>query len=293
MGVDLGFFKDRLNLEVTYYNKNIEDLILLVNRPSSSGFSSGWENAADLENKGLEVTLDATPVAARNITWNSRVSMWFNRAQISRLDVPAYNLGAFGATLGTYRIDTFASPTQLVGIGPSDQTGEKSDQFFVYGNAEPDFQMAFNNSLSFGNFDFNALVHWKSGGENVNLSSLLSDIYGTSPDFDNRNIDPSGAMDNGSYRLSQLGVSAKSWVEDASYVRLREVGLSYRIPSSLFNNKAKIRVGLSARNMLNFFSYNSYDPEVSNFGTNAISSNVEVTPFPSAKSYFFTLGASF
>lgn len=293
IGADLGLFKNRLNLEVTYYIKNIDDLILLVNRPPSSGFTSGWQNAADLENKGLEVTLDATPVAARNITWNSRVSMWFNRAEISRLDVPAYNLGAFGATLGTYRIDTFASPTQLVGIGPSDQTGKKSDQFFVYGNAEPDFQMAFNNGVRWGNWEFNALVHWKSGGENVNLSTLLSDIFGTSPDFDGTNVDPSGALSNGNYRLSQLGVSAKAWIEDASYVRLREVGLMYHVPSKLFNNKTNIRLGFSARNMLNFFSYNSYDPEVSNFGTNAISSNVEVTPFPSAKSYFFTLGASF
>ncbi|MBK8193677.1 MAG: hypothetical protein IPK76_10890 [Lewinellaceae bacterium] len=53
------------------------------------------------------------------------------------------------------------------------------------------------------------------------------------------------------------------------------------------------RVGFSGRNLLNFFDYSSYDPEVSNFGTDAISSNVEVTPFPSAKSLFFTLGASF
>ncbi|HRI62533.1 MAG TPA: hypothetical protein PK228_22485, partial [Saprospiraceae bacterium] len=77
------------------------------------------------------------------------------------------------------------------------------------------------------------------------------------------------------------------------YLRLREVGLTYNLPPSWFKDKARLRVGLSARNLLNFFDYNSYDPEVSNFGTNAISSNVEVTPFPSAKSYFFTVGAKF
>lgn len=293
VGTDIGLWKNRVNLELTYYLKNINDLILLVNRPSSSGFTTAWENAADLKNKGLEVTVEATPVVTKRIEWNTRVSMWFNRAEISRLDVPAYNLGSFGATLGTYRIDTFASPTQLVGIGPSDQTGKKSDQFFVYGDAEPDFQMSFNNAVRFGDFELNALVHWKAGGENVNLSTLLSDIFGTSPDFDGTNLDPSGALTNGNYRLSQLGVAAKAWVEDASYVRLREVGLMYHVPSRLFDNKAKIRLGISARNPLNFFKYSSYDPEVSNFGTNAISSNVEVTPFPSAKSFFFTLGATF
>ncbi|MBL7828973.1 MAG: SusC/RagA family TonB-linked outer membrane protein [Saprospiraceae bacterium] len=293
VGADLGLFKDRLTIEATYYIKKIDDLILQVNRPSSSGFTAGWQNAADLENKGVEIALDATPVASKRFQWNTRLSMWFNRAKITRLDVPAFNVGAFGATLGTYRIDTLASPTQLVGIGPSDQTGDKSDQFFVYGDAEPDFQLSFNNGLSFGNFEFNALLHWKAGGENVNLSTLLSDIFGTSPDYDDTTTDPSGSLSNGAYRLSQLGVSAQAWVEDASYVRLREVGLRYNLPSSMFNDRAKIRIGVSARNPLNFFKYNSYDPEVSNFGTNAISSNVEVTPFPSAKSYFVTLSATF
>lgn len=293
VGADIGLWNNRATLELTYYIKGIDDLILLVNRPSSSGFTTGWQNAADLENKGFEVSLDVTPVATKRIEWNSRVSFWLNRAKITRLDVPAYNLGAFGATLGTYRIDTLASPTQLVGIGPSDQTGDKSDQFFVYGDAEPDFQVSFNNAVKFGNFELNALLHWKSGGENVNLSTLLSDIFGTSPDYDATNLDPSGAAGNGAYRLSQLGVSAQAWVEDASYVRLREVGLRYNLPSSLFNDRAKIRLGISARNPLNFFKYSSYDPEVSNFGTNAISSNVEVTPFPSAKSFFVTLGATF
>lgn len=293
VGADLGFFNDRLTVEATYYIKSIKDLILQVNRPTSSGFTTGWQNAADLQNKGVELAVDATPFASKRFEWNTRVSFWLNRAKITRLDVPAFNVGAFGATLGTYRIDTLKSPTQLVGIGPNAQTGDKSDNFYVYGDAEPDFQLSWNNAVRFGNFEFNALLHWKAGGENVNLSTLLSDIFGTSPDYDKTNLDPSGALTNGNYRLSQLGVSAKAWVEDASYVRVREVGLRYHLPASLFNNKAKITLGVSARNPLNFFKYSSYDPEVSNFGTDAISSNVEVTPFPSAKSYFFTLGATF
>lgn len=293
LGFDLGLMQDRYNLEFTYYSKNIDDLILLVNKPNASGFTTAWQNAADLENNGFEITLDATPVRKQDLSWNTRLSFWKNTAEISRLEVPAYNLGAFGATLGTYRIDTFASPTQIVGIGPSGQDVEKSDQFFVYGDAEPDFQMSWNNALRYRDFELNFLFHWKQGGENINLSTLLSDIFGTSADYDDRGVDPSGTEANGPYRLSQLGVSAKAWVEDASYLRLREVGIAYYLPPSWFKDKARLRVGFSGRNLLNFFDYNSYDPEVSNFGTNAISSNVEVTPFPSAKSFFFTVGAKF
>ncbi len=288
-GFDLGLLDGKINLEFTYYSKNIKDLILLVNTPSASGFTNAWQNAADLENKGFEIAVDATPLRGKSLTWNTRLSFWRNTALISRLDVPAYNLGAFGATLGTYRIEEGQSPTQLVGIDP--KPGENGVR--VFGNAEPDFQMAFNNALRYKDVQLNFLFHWKKGGENVNLSTLLSDIFGTSADYDDKGIDPTNAQANGPYRLSQLGVSAQSWIEDAGYLRLRELGLTYYLPSSWFKDKAKFRAGLSARNLLNFFKYNSYDPEVSNFGTNAISSNVEVTPFPSAKSFFFTIGASF
>lgn len=288
-GIDLGLFENKVGLEFTYYIKNIDDLILLIDVPGSSGFSDAWRNAADLSNKGLEIALDVAPVRTRTFNWNSRLSFWLNRAEITRLAVPAYNEGAFGATLGTYRIEEGKSPTQLVGVDPdADANGLR-----VFGNAEPDFQLAFNNALRYDNWELNFLFHWKAGGENINLSTLLSDIFGTSPDYDKINLDPEGKLSNGAYRLGQLGSSAGAWIEDASYLRLREVGLNYNLPAAWFKDKARIRVGFSGRNLLNFFSYNSYDPEVSNFGNNAISSNVEVTPFPSAKSFFFTLGASF
>ncbi|MCB0527109.1 MAG: SusC/RagA family TonB-linked outer membrane protein [Saprospiraceae bacterium] len=289
MGFDLGFVQNRYNFEFTYYLKNIDDLILQVNTPSSSGFTTAWRNAADLENKGFEIALDLNPVRNRDINWDSRISFWKNTAKISRLDVPAYNLGAFGATLGTYRIEEGKSPTQIVGIDPdADANG-----LHVFGDAEPDFQMAFNNALRYREWELNFLFHWKKGGENINLSTLLSDIFGTSPDYDGTNLDPSGMAVNGDYRLSQLGVSANAWVEDAGYLRLREVGLRYNLPPRWFNDKAKVKLGFSGRNLINIFDYSSYDPEVSNFGTDAISSSVEVTPFPSAKSFFFTIGATF
>jgi hypothetical protein len=98
---------------------------------------------------------------------------------------------------------------------------------------------------------------------------------------------------NGAYRLGILGSSASPWIQDASYFRVRELGLSYRIPKTALMNIAAIRIGISARNLINIFDYSSYDPEVSNFGADAISSNVEVTPFPSSKSFHFNIGFTF
>jgi TonB-dependent starch-binding outer membrane protein SusC len=115
----------------------------------------------------------------------------------------------------------------------------------------------------------------------------------TTHDYDDIDLDPTKTLGNGDYRLSQLGVNTKPYVEDASYVRLREVGLFYTIPKMLYKDSGKIKLGFSGTNLLNFFDYNSYDPEVSNFGSGGFSTGVEVTPFPSAKRFNFHLQVTF
>jgi hypothetical protein len=87
--------------------------------------------------------------------------------------------------------------------------------------------------------------------------------------------------------------SAEPWVQNSSYFRVREIGLRYHLPKEWFNNVADVKVGFSGRNLINVFKYNGYDPEVSNFGTNALSSNVDVTPFPSSKSFNFDISVNF
>jgi hypothetical protein len=81
-------------------------------------------------------------------------------------------------------------------------------------------------------------------------------------------------------------------VQDATYFRIREMALNYKLPDFI-KGVSQIKVGVSAHNLINFFDYNSYDPEVSNFGISPINSTVEVTPFPSAKSIHFNVYATF
>jgi len=292
-GVDVGLLKNRVTLEVTYYTKKVDDLLLNVQIPTSSGFSFAWKNVATISNKGIEIALNAIPIHNNDWNWSSGVNFWKNEAKVTRLDVPAFNTGAFGATLGTYRIQQGKSPTQIVGIaGPGDKVDPESG-LGVFGDAEPDFQLSFTENVTYKNWEFSALVHWKEGGKNINLSTLLSDIFGTSPDYDKISLDPAGVMANGPFRLKALGTTAAPWVENSGYVRIREIGLRYHLPKQWFKNIADVKVGFSGRNLFNWFKYNSYDPEVSNFGVNAISSNVEVTPFPSAKSFNFDVSVNF
>ncbi|MGK2861395.1 MAG: SusC/RagA family TonB-linked outer membrane protein [Chitinophagaceae bacterium] len=293
LGIDAGAFNNRISLEFTWYVKDVEDLLLKVESSSSSGFQNVWKNVAAIQNKGIEIGINAAPVVNNNWRWTLQANWWKNKAKITRLDVPDFNDGAFGATLGTYRIAKGKSPTQLVGIGGPNDKVDPATGLAVYGNAEPDFNLSFSNNVNWKNFELSVLTHWKKGGENINLSTLLSDIFGTSPDYDKKSLDPTGQNANGAYRLSILGTSARPWVEDASYFRVREIGLSYTMPGNWFRDIARVKVGFSGRNLINVFDYNSYDPEVSNFGIDAISSNVEVTPFPSAKSFHFNVSVTF
>lgn len=288
-GFDLGIVNNRVLFEFTYYKKNVTDLLLSALIPTSTGYSSKIINGAELENKGIEMGLNVLALDKPDLKWNSSVNFWLNRSKITELRVPAFNTGAFGATLGTLRIEEGKSATQLVGIDPDNPDGVTK-----WGDAEPDFQMSWNNSINWKNFQLSFLFHWKQGSENVNLTTLLTDLNGTSPDYDNSGLDPTGQLANGPYRLSKLGVSAEPFVEDASYIRLREIGLYYNLPDAtllkIFNGTFNgVKVGFSGYNLLNFFDYNSYDPEVSNFGGEGLSTGVEVTPFPSSKRYYFHL----
>ncbi len=293
-GTDLSFFDNRLSLSGTYYIKTVEDLILRAALEPSTGFTSQFVNAGSLENKGIEIGLNATPIITDDFQWDFGVNYFKNKSEITELNVEPFNIGAFGATLGTFRIEEGSSATQIVGIGPN----PGPNGFQVWGDAEPDFQMGFNNSLRYKQIQFTMLWQWKKGGDNVNLSALLTDLNGTSHDYDTIDLDPSGQLGNGAYRVSQLGSSAEVFVEDASYLRMREMGLYYTLDSKMLGGILggtidAIRIGFSGTNLINIFDYNSYDPEVSNFGANGIFTGVEVTPFPSSKRYLFNFSVNF
>lgn len=271
-GFDLALLNNRVNLEFTWYNKKIKDFLLLRTLPASSGFSNEWVNAGDLQNKGIEIGLTALVIARDDIRWNSTVNFWKNRSNVTRLVIPPTVLGAFGNTLGTFKIEEGQSATQIVGIdnGPATKLGDQ----------EPDFQMNFWNELTFWKrLSLRFLIHWKQGGDNLNLTELLTDLGGTSPDYD-ADANKNGVKD-ALDRINALGVTARPFVQDAGYVRLREIALYYnfKVPGNTIKG---LRIGVSANNYWTKTNYKSYDPEVSNFGS-GFSTGVEVTPYPAAK----------
>ncbi len=295
IGADIGLFNGAVTLEATYYNKKVRDLILDLVPAESTGILAIATNAADLENKGIELALSASPIRNQNFEWFTQLLWWKNESEITSLNVPTFTTGGFGPSLGSYLIADGYSPTTIIGT-PSGT--EIPGGFTVYGDRQADWDMSFYNSIRFlKNFEFSFLIHRKQGGDNINLSSLLWDDGGNTPGWDNdaNNNDTPDGLDR---LLDWAGGNTGVYIQESSYWKLREIGLYYTVPANLtgtFLNGAfsKIRMGVSGNNILLSTPYESYDPEVSNFGNQPISSNIEVTPYPSSRRYFFHLSLEF
>ncbi len=251
-GFDLSLFSGKLNFEATVYNKVIKDLLVAADWPGSTGFNSRWVNAGELRNQGVELSLRATPFNKRNVRWNTTLNYWMNRSKVLKLNVPAFDQGdSFGTGLGTIWIEEGKSATQLV---IEEETGLR-----VLGDIEPKFQISWFNDVNFlKNFTFRAMLHYKKGGSNVNLTQYLRDYGRLSEDWSQKN-------DKGQYvgraRMSDFA----NYTQDATYLRLREVALFYRLPISprVINN---IQVGVSANN---YFTWSKYQGTIRKYQTSA------------------------
>ncbi|MCW3467142.1 SusC/RagA family TonB-linked outer membrane protein [Chitinophaga nivalis] len=289
LGTDIGLFNNRLNFEGTYYHKKVTDLIQDLTLSDATGIRTKKINAAELVNNGVELAITGVPVSRENFTWTSRALFWKNTTKITRLNVPSYTSGSYGPTFGTYLVKEGYSPTTIVGI-PQTAPG----QYTVFGNSQPDFQSSLYNEIRFlRDFNFSFLLHWKKGGDLLNITLYNTDNGGTTKDWNGD--DNNNGVPNGKDRHTG---SAGVYVQDASYLRLREVNLSYTFPKTLisrtFHNVIEnIRVGVSATNLFTITSYPGYDPEVSSFGTQVINTGTDLFQYPSSKRILFNVKVDF
>lgn len=277
VGFDATFFNSNATLEFSYYRQYISDLILVNNLPPSSGFEEEFINAGDMRTQGFEASVGFTPYRRKNFSWTSRLNFYRTVSEITSLDVDPFTTGGFALSLGEFEIKEGKSPTTIVGL---DENGNKVD----VGNETPDFQLSFNNNFTIlRNIELSFLWDWKQGGDVINLGRFLTDDGGTSDDLDT----PAG-------QARANGTATKRYIEDGSYLKLRELSVSYNFPSSfvrrVFSNQLSyLRLGFAARNLLMFTGYDGYDPEVSQFGNLAIGRSVDTLPFPSSRSIYFNV----
>jgi hypothetical protein len=276
-GFDATLGNEFATLSFTYYNKTITDLILVARVAPSTGRTNRIFNGGKLRNLGQEISLSLSPLRRPELNWILRTTFSRNRSTVVELPVPAFNTGGFGTSLGAFRIEQGKSATQIIGTEG------------VVGNSEPDFQMTLSNDLTWKQWNLGFLWDWKKGGDIINLTQLLYDAGGNSAD----------QVPVGNQRITDWAVNGKTqtYVQDGSYLKLRELSLTYDLPPSvvghLFGGVRYARLNVSGRNLIRITPYKGMDPEVSNFGNQAIARNIDVAPFPPSRSFFFSIDLGF
>ncbi len=295
--IELGFnatlLKDFATLSFTYYNQKISDLFLISDLPPSSGFTQKFDNGGEMTTDGIEISLGLIPYKTSEFLWRSNINFSKTESEITKLTVDPFNKGGFATFLGTYRIEKGWSPTTIIG-SETDANGNH----IPLGDGTPDFLMSFGNVLEYGGFELGFLVEWKQGGDIINLGKLITDLGGTTEDYDELAVFRVGGKDTtmrkGDGRLAVLGSQTAPYIEDGTYIKLRELSLFYSLPDNLVrewsgNQLSYIKLGLTGRNLFMITDYSGYDPEVSQFGNVAIGRGVDTIPYPSSSSYYFNV----
>ena len=298
-GLDAQFLGGRAAIDVTVFKKNVTDLILQASVANTSGFSTRFVNAGALQNTGTEIGLNVTPVQRGNLSWVSRTTYANVDGRITSLGgLPCFNGGSFfSATYGAPYVCTGFSPTTVQARNGWDSTfvnGVYSSRVRHITNYEsaPNFNMGFSNEITYGPVRLYGLLDWRQGGKVANLTNAYFDpVTGDGKGF-------FADTAKSAARIKRNSTLGTSYLEDAGFVKLREISVSYTLPRSLtqsiFSSLTQdIRVEVSGRNLKTWTPYTGYDPEVSNFSNQNIGRFQDVTPYPPSRSLFVSISANF
>ena len=292
-GVDVTLFGSRAALALTGYQKTIDDVIFQVASAPSLGYNVSILNGGSIRNRGIEASLNATPVRLGRFAWNSNTTFSRNVAIVTALPpgVQAFNVErdasgqrvAFGAGYGIARLEVGKRVTQIVGQGCNGTC------LVPLGDGAPRFVLGLANDVTYGPVRASALLDWQPGASNVNVTQNVYDGGGLAPDQPDGGAARARAND-------QVGNS--QYIQKASFAMLREATLSYDLPPALTRRAfgaagRSLRLEAGGRNLFLWTRYPGVSPEVSNFGSQQISRFIDLAPFPPSRTFYLTLAGGF
>jgi len=293
-GTDMTFAGGRGSLEITGFRKDISDLLLQRTLAPSSGFGFEVFNGGKLRTTGAEVGVNLVPIQSADAEWIFRTTYASTRSKITSLPVPTFRGLGFGTALGSFQFEEGASATQIVG---NDSLPDGSTVVRKIGDSNPDFNMSFSNDLRYKRLRLYGLLDWQHGSDIINLTKFLYDLGSNTADYADPITYGGLQTTKGANRLRLFPKQTAMYVEDASFMKLREVTLSLELPTAMVARFGRgvrsVDLSLSGRNLLTFTDYTGMDPEVSNFGNQAIGRNIDVAPFPPSRSFWFSVALGF
>lgn len=303
IGTDASFFDNRIGLEFSYYTRNITNMLLQAPLAASSGFSNEYINGGHMKTAGTELALTLLPIRNHGFTWTSRTQFYASRSRIVSLppsvaDFPIASSG-FGAQYGRGRIARGYSPTLIWGNKTEIVNGTSVTVDTVLAESNPTFQMGFGNDFNIGKLAINTLLDWRRGGYVSDMTQNLFDEGQNSWDYDKASPNTAVGSSLGAYRYNSwdAGRNAGQYIQSGSYLKLREITLSYpistRLTQRLLPGSHEARLSFSGRNLATWTHYWGFDPEVNNFGNQNVVRFVDLAPFPPTRSFLFGLDLGF
>ncbi|NJC25629.1 SusC/RagA family TonB-linked outer membrane protein [Neolewinella antarctica] len=309
IGFDLALFDFRANLTMDYYLKNTSDLLVNVDLPRSTGFGSGIQNLGEVRNQGLEFSLKTYNVRGKKVDWSTNFNASTNSNEVINIGGPDKVIFAGGIPergdavivreglpLGSFFgwVSEGVSPVtgDIVFSDLNDDGIIDDEDRTVIGDANPDVLLGLNNSITIGGLSLDVLFQATIGNDVLNATRIETEgmftvnnaLATTATRWQNEGDitripravfgDP-----NQNSRISSR------FIEDGSHLRLRNVTLSYNLPTELLS-RFKVQtmsVYFSGQNLWILSDYSGYDPEVNRDGGSAISQGIDYGTYPQSK----------
>ncbi len=337
-GLDMGFLNNRLNVTIDAYYKKTLDLLIIKNLPSYSGFFSGQSNIGSIQNKGIEFELSSQNLDGK-LKWETRLNLAVNRNKVLDLggggDIrltsskPMGNVSEEqfavireGEPLGSlygYIYEGVIQTGETYAPEPNAKPGDPkfrdisgpdgvpdgkitSDDRDIIGSASPDLIFGITNTFTYKNFDLSIFMHGSIGNQLLNMTRMNLEWAHTT-DALNRWTPTNTNTDiprNGFYYSKYGGYINSHFIEDASFLRFKNITLGYTIPQK---NKVfeSCRFYFIAENLLTLTKYSGWDPEVDTKGyesggsgqTANAGAGLDFNSYPSMKSYTVGLTITF
>ncbi|WP_148371378.1 SusC/RagA family TonB-linked outer membrane protein [Bacteroides bouchesdurhonensis] len=324
IGMEWKFLQHRLGVNFTYYCTNTHNQFFKLPALAGDKYAYRYVNAGDIQNRGWEMTVEATPILTSDFTWKTSLNFSSNKNKILELHEQlkefAYGPTSFsssyamklvkGGSIGDIYGKAFVRDNE--GNILYETEGEykglpqvKGDGNTVkVGNANPVFMMGWNHTFSYRGFSLYFLLDWRYGGEILSQTQAEMDLYGvsevTAQARDRGYIMLEGnRIDNvkGFYKNvvgGRAGVT-EYYMYDATNLRLREVSLSYDFPKKWMqrtNVLKSLQLSFVARNLCFLYKKAPFDPDLV-LSTGNDNQGIEVFGMPTTRSLGFTVKCEF
>ncbi|MDR0393582.1 MAG: TonB-dependent receptor [Tannerella sp.] len=319
IGLDVSILNNRVSLAADYYIKKTSDLLNIVKLPTSMGYNSTIKNVGEVQNKGFDFNVDSH-ILTGEFNWNINANISFNRNKVLKLyggeDILGGDVNVVvisdntsilreGMPIGQfwgYLEDGYNDKGNIV-FKDLDKNGSiTQDDKTCIGDPNPDFTYGFNSMMSYKDFELSLFFQGVQGNDIFNASAIVNTIdYGFGLNMPKEVLYNHWTPENPNAKYPAISYNTTArvsdrFIEDGSYLRLKNIQLGYNIPVNRFNKSLvnSIQLYVSGQNLLTFTKYSWWDPEVNSRGSgNSTALGIDHNAYPSSKSFTFGIRAVF